>query len=184
MTSNTENVSTGATGQANSATNGDEAGTRQLDFSAALEFLTALDPDPNAVFSFQTFDDRTDGPNRPELIRVLHATRDQLPAVWPKLVQLNAGGAGVFVTVNCTNGRGRKGSDITRVRALYVDLDKAPLEPVLASARPPHIVVATSPGKFHCYWLVEGMPLEDFRGAQEVLIDAFGGDLKVKSLSM
>jgi len=115
-----------------------------MDFSATLNFLTALDPDPNAVFSFQTFDDRTDGPNRPELIRVLHATRQQLAAVWSKLTQLNAGGAGVFVCVNQTNGRGRKGTDIVRVRALFIDLDGAPLGPVLSSARPPHIVVATS----------------------------------------
>src|SRR5262249_32773811 len=155
---------------------------RQVDFSPALEFLTLLDPDPNALFTFQTFDDSRTEPKRAHLTKVLHATRDQLPAVWPKLALLNAGGAGVFVTVNRTNGRGRKGSDITRVRALYVDLDGAPLEPVLSSALPPHIVVATSPGKFHCYWLVGGMPLEDFRGAQEALIDAFGSDRNVKSI--
>jgi hypothetical protein len=113
---------------------------------------------------------------------VLHATRDQLPVVLPKLQLLNAGGAGVFVTVNETNGRGRKGSDIVCVRALYVDLDGAPLEPVLTSERPPHIVNATSPGKFHCYWLVEDMPLEDFRGAQEALLEKFGGDRNVKSV--
>ena len=73
-------------------------------------------------------------------------------------------------------------ADIVCVRALYVDLDGAPLEPVLTSERPPHIVTATSPGKFHCYWLVEGMPLEDFRGAQEALLEKFGGDRNVKSV--
>src|SRR5215813_12370023 len=116
------------------------------------------------------------------LTKVLHATRDQLPAVLPKLQQLNAGGAGVFVTVNETNGRGRKGRDIIRVRALHIDLDGAPLEPVLTSERPPHIVTATSPGRYHAYWLVEGMALEDFRGAQEALLEKFGGDRNVKSV--
>jgi hypothetical protein len=37
--------------------------------------------------------------------------------------RLNAGGAGVYVTVNQTNGKGRKATDIVRVRALFVDLD-------------------------------------------------------------
>jgi len=146
------------------------------------QFLALLDPGQNPLFSFQTFDDGRDEPKRAVLTKVLHATRDQLPVVLPKLQLLNAGGAGVFVTVNETNGRGRKGADIVRVRALHIDLDGAPLEPVLTSERPPHIVTATSPGKFHCYWLVEGMSLEDFRGAQEALLEKFGGDRNVKSV--
>src|SRR5215471_11275473 len=154
----------------------------QVDFSETEQFLTLLDPGPNPLFSFQTFDDGRDEPKRAALTKVLHATRDQLPAVLPKLQLLNAGGAGVFVTVNETNGRGRKGADIVRVRALYIDLDGAPLEPVLTSERPPHIVTATSPGRYHAYWLVQGMPLEDFRAAQEALLEKFGGDRNVKSV--
>ena len=154
----------------------------KVDFSAANQFLTLLDPSPNPLYSFQTFDDGRDEPKRAALTKVLHATRDQLPVVLPKLQLLNAGGAGVFVTVNETNGRGRKGADIVRVRALHIDLDGAPLEPVLTSERPPHIVTATSPGRYHAYWLVEGMSLEDFRGAQEALLEKFGGDRNVKSI--
>jgi len=143
----------------------------QVDFSETNQFLALLDPGQNPLFSFQTFDDGRDEPKRAALTKVLHATRDQLPVVLPKLQLLNAGGAGIFVTVNATNGNGRKGADIVRVRALHIDLDGAPLAPVLADPRPPHIVTGTSPGKFHCYWLVEGMSLEDFRGAQEALLE-------------
>ena len=53
-----------------------------------------------------------------------------------ELERLNNGGAGIFVTINETNGRGRKGIDIVRVRALHTDLDGAPLGPVLAYVYP------------------------------------------------
>jgi hypothetical protein len=43
---------------------------------------------------------------------------------------LNREGAGVFVTVNETDLKGRTAKNITSVRAVFVDLDGAPLEPV------------------------------------------------------
>ena len=57
------------------------------------------------------------------LTKVLHATRGNLKPVLQQPARLNAGGAGVYVTVNRTNGKGRKATDIVRVRALFVDLD-------------------------------------------------------------
>ena len=83
-----------------------------LDFSVALAYLTWLDPRPDAVFSFQTF---ADNPREPEhkrgaLTRVLHAKDTaQLAALLPELKQLNDNSAGIFVTINETDGRGRKG---------------------------------------------------------------------------
>lgn len=50
-------------------------------------------------------------------------------------------GAGAFVMVDeGGDGKGRYASNVTRVRAHFVDLDGAPIEPVLAAVRP-HIVV-------------------------------------------
>jgi hypothetical protein len=143
----------------------------------AVRFLSTLDPDVS-YFTFQTFDDdaeRKDG----KLARVLNGTLDQH---WNTLCNLNRKGAGVYVTVCETDGKGRTKENITRVRALFTDLDGAPLEPVWQSTPKPHIVVKSSPGKFHCYWLVEDVALEQFESLQKVLAARFGGDPKVSDL--
>lgn len=84
---------------------------------------------------------------------------------------------GVFVVVNATTGD----SDlhVTRVRAVFVDLDGAPLEPVKQAKIQPHIIIETSPGRYHAYWLVEeGFPLEQFRPVQKAIVKRFNGDPK------
>jgi hypothetical protein len=47
---------------------------------------------------------------------------------------------------------------------------------------PPHIVVESSPERWHCYWLVEGMALEDFRAVQKAIIGRFNSDPSVHDL--
>ena len=87
-------------------------------------FLCALDAD-SGQFTFQTFDDNSDRNNK-ALARVLHGTFEQHVGT---LRRLNARGAGVFVTVNETDGKGRTRGNIRRVRAVFVDLDVVPLQP-------------------------------------------------------
>lgn len=113
----------------------------------AQSFLTALDEDSDE-FCFQTFDDGK--PGNKKLTRRLFGSLEQHKDT---LSKLNEQGAGIFVTVNQTNGKGRTKADITRIRALFVDLDGAPLEPLQKAATPPHITVESSPGRFHAYWL-------------------------------
>ena len=105
--------------------------------------------------------------------RIIHGTLDEC---WDELCRLNEQGAGIFITVNATDGKGRSEKNIKRVRALFNDLDDEPLEPVLQSKQPPHIVVESSPGHFHPYRLVEGIALDQFKPLQDKLIDEFGGD--------
>jgi hypothetical protein len=143
--------------------------------SDAVLFLAALDPGARS-FTFQTFDDNNNRKD-PKLICILHGSFADLQL---ELERLNERGAGVFVTINETDGRGRKTENIERVRALFVDLDGAPLEPVLAAS--PHIVAESSPGRFHAYWLVVGMPLNDFSACQEAFIERFRSDRAVKDL--
>jgi hypothetical protein len=113
-------------------------------------------------------------------VRVLNGS---LEKHWRELVRLNADGAGIFVTINETNLKGRKTTDITRVRAQFCDLDGAPLDPVLRPDHPkPHIIVESSPGKWHPYWLVDDVEMEDFTGYQKRLAERFGGDPKVCDL--
>lgn len=143
--------------------------TRRVDLSEAQTFLDALAPE--GAVTFQTFDDSA--AKRREMAQVMHGTLDECAI---RLQRLNDAGAGVFVTVNETDGRGREYSNIVRVRALFVDLDGAPIEPVRDGPLAPHLVVESSPGRWHAYWLVEGVALEQFRPLQRGLIARFGGD--------
>jgi hypothetical protein len=143
------------------------------DLGAAVAFLALLDPDAT-TWTFQTFDDST--AKRGELARVLHGT---LAGVAESLARLNAQGAGVFVTVNRTDGNGRKAANVTGVRSLFVDED-APLQrPV---ALDPSIVVQADRGK-HYYWKVApGVRLDAFKPAQKHLISYYGSDPSVDDL--
>jgi putative DNA primase/helicase len=146
------------------------------DLNAAQLFLAALDPTATG-WTFQTFDDdgeRKDGTHA----RVFHGTLKQHAA---SLADLQAKGAGVFVTVNETDLEGRKAANIKRVRAFFVDLDGSPLEPV-TSWETPHIICETSPERWHAYWLVQDCPLDVFRSVQKDLIACFGGDNCVHDL--
>lgn len=143
------------------------------------EAAAFLDPlDPRGTFTFQTFDDDK---NRKagNLARILHGTLHQHAAELERLQQL---GAGVFVMVNEGDGKGRSKANVVHVRAHYLDLDGAPIDPVMESELPPHIVVESSPGKWHAYWLVDDCPLADFKNRQHALAERFGGDMSVCDL--
>lgn len=146
------------------------------DLAEAQKFLSALDPKAPS-WTFQTFDDNADRKDN-QLARVLHGTLAQHA---PALIRLQEQGAGVFVTINETDGLGREKKNIIRVRAVFVDLDGPPVDPV-RKWESPHIITQSSPEKWHCYWLVNDCPLDRFKGLQKALIDAFEGDTSVHDL--
>jgi len=111
----------------------------------AARFLKLLDPTVTK-FEFRTFDDDKDREDD-NLTRTFYGTLAQHAA---ELQRFNHKGAGVFVTINETDGISRKAENIVRVRAVFVDLDGAPLAPVMAAKLKPHIVNETSPGRWHC----------------------------------
>jgi hypothetical protein len=126
------------------------------------------------VFTFQTFADIEVEGRR--LVRVLHGSLN-----FETLSALNAAGAGIYVTVNQTDGQGRTAQNIKHVRAQFVDLDGAPLEPVLEWSLKPRIVIESSPGKYHAYWLVNEEASTDFHGFRErqrQLVKLFKADPK------
>lgn len=126
--------------------------------------------------SFQTFDET----GRSRQAKILHGTLKQHAEA---LAALNRTGASINFMVNHGDGRGRAASNVLAVRALFVDLDGAPLEPVRSFALPPHAVVQSSIGKYHAYWLVDGVELADFKPLQRVIAAAFNGDIKVSDLA-
>lgn len=145
------------------------------DAALAASFLETLAPD--GKLTFQTFDD--EGKKRRNLNRILHGS---FAKNCKHLTSLNNGGAGVFVMVNRGDMKGRAGANVQSVRALFLDLDGAPLEPALEAPERPHIVTETSPGKYHAFWLVDGVTLGQFKTIEQKLIAAYGGDKKVCDL--
>jgi len=146
------------------------------DISITRRFLEALDPSPEALFTFQTWPEAPGAPAP----RVLHGT---LAEHADTLIEANMRGAAIGVMVNRGDLQGRTTRNVQEVRAVFVDLDGAPLEPVLEADPPPTIVVESSPGKWHAYWLVQGGPLNEFKPVMQHLAERFKGDRSVAELA-
>lgn len=137
---------------------------------------------PGESFTFQTLGDK----GEKHLAKVFHGTFDQHAE---DLVKLNLQGAGVFVMINEGDGivlpgreTCRTARNVKRVRALFVDLDGAPIKPVFECKLPPDVVVESSPERYHAYWLGSGIKLEEFKLLQEKLARKFNADPSVKDL--
>lgn len=139
----------------------------QPDIAEAERFLTLLDEGAEA-FCFRTFPEIGEGhgANHP----------GALDAVADALQRDNARGRGVYVVVN---EGGNKAAEITRVRAVFADFDPPKTSPMPEpSAFPlePHIMVESSPGRHHVYWLVDGLPLDEFTATQDAIVARYGSD--------
>lgn len=129
------------------------------------------------LFTFQTFGDRE---KSNKLVKVLHGTIEECR---PELERLNQQGAGVFFTVNQTDGRGRQESNITRVRALFADFDTVDRDRQFDYFLPPSYVVESSPGKHHAYWILsDELPLHLFKQYQCALAELLDSDPKICDL--
>jgi hypothetical protein len=89
---------------------------------------------------------------------------------------------GIYFVVNETDGRGRTEENIVSVKALFVDLDGAPLGPILNAKPRPHIITETSEGRYHAFWRVNDVPLNEFSRLQHELAQKFNSDLHVVDL--
>ena len=131
---------------------------------------------PGASFTYQSVGEGKQKGNR-GLLRILHGP---LQARMEELAALNDQGAGIFVTVNETDGQGRKSENIIRVRAIWQDDDDGygggfPL--------PPSIVVSTSPGKFQRYWLANDLSREDFKVLMQTMVADYGCDKRAADVA-
>src|SRR5262245_60822982 len=120
------------------------ASNLKFDRTEAMRFLKLLDP-AGERFTFQTFADNKDRKDDPRLVQVLHGT---LAQHFNRLCELNKAGAGIFVTINQTNLRGRAATDIVAVRAQYTDADGTPRPQEWLDAT---IEIESSPGCWHTY---------------------------------
>lgn len=134
------------------------------DLDQARAFLAALDEGADH-FCFRII--------RPD--KVARNFNGPLEQLAPILARENAGGAGVYVVVN---EGGHDTASIRRVRAVFADNDTPgePLAKVMGCGLEPHVTVETSPGKWHAYWLVDGLALDQFHGVQAAIAQAFDTD--------
>ena len=144
----------------------------------ARQFLTLLDGEAE-VFTFQTFGE---GAARKDMSLVTQFT-DSFDNALPKLAELNSRGAGIYVTINLTDGKGRKTTNIIGGRAIWQEDDHNwqgdfPIAPSL--------VVQTSPGKYQRYWLIESQ-FDEFRSAfpsmMNHLVSDYGSDANAKDFA-
>ncbi len=145
----------------------------QFDLAEARLFPALIDPEFD--FVFQTFDD-DDSEGHDKNPKLAWTTRD-----FDALARMNDRHAGIFVTINKVEGDRRQAQFITKVRALFADFDGTPLPDRWELE--PSIIIATSAGKFHVYWLCpEGFPKEEFAEAQRAIINHYHTDPKPKDL--
>lgn len=147
-----------------------KVGGMQVDLAQAARFLTLLDEEADH-WHFRAIHPETGA------VRTYAGSFDQVAR---RLAADNAEGFGVYVTVNAG---GTKAADITRVRAVFADWDP-PKTAAMPADLPlePHIIVESSPGKHHAYWLVDGLQTHEFKATQQAIIARHGSDAEVCDL--
>jgi hypothetical protein len=146
------------------------------DRAEAEKFLKLLDPNATQ-FTFQTFDDNRDR-KTPHLARIFHGS---IAEHFDALAVLNSCGAGVYVTINQTDLKGRTIEHIKKVRRFFADFDK-PSDAIPATEPQRQMVVNSSPRKWHVYWKANGVALDAFTSIQEAIAHHYDSDPAVKDL--
>ncbi len=153
-----------------------------IDLEQTNLFLSKLGSPP---YIFQTFTDNKEQKKatpRDPLARVLTGT---LQDHCDTLQALSDRGAGVFVQVN--GGQQRGNEAISQIRALWIDIDAAnrsaeTLSVVSRYMPKPSILVKSSPGKYHAYWLIDDLPVNQFKIYQAHLFNRFKTDPSMGNL--
>lgn len=114
-----------------------------IDWDEAARHLNTLDPVARGHILLAT-DDQGDR-------RVAHLV-GSLARHSARLQHLQRDGYGIHVTVNAMAGNRRRAADVTKIRAVWAELDGPARRPWPLM---PSLRIRTSPGRGHCYWLVD-----------------------------
>lgn len=146
--------------------------TLEINFDAAQQFLKLLD-DTTDVFCFRTYpDNRSDT----QLSRNWTSTFEETK---PELTALNKRGASVCVVINYG---GHKDEEIQRVRYIFADTDGANPKPLIKALQP-HMIIGSSPRRYHIYWKVSDCDISKFRAVQGAIAKKYGTDPSIKNPS-
>lgn len=166
----------------------------EFDVETVVQFIAMLEPEEFDTHQFCWFrkHDSEEGGAR----NVFSAFDADLAA---GLRQRNAQGFGVFLAVNAIApgseqreskwgspyvAETRKASQVRRIRAVFGDFDN-PQVPLPVFDLAPSIVVQTSPGKHHVYWLLDSagpLPIEEFDTIQRGIIETYSASGADKSM--
>ncbi len=143
----------------------------KVDLEMAERFISILKgKDP---VCWQTFADNRK--NRRARARILHGA---LKRIKDDLVREQGLGAGIYVVVNRTDGKGRRRENVVAATAVFVDGDNIPLPknwPI-----EPHIICLRDETHWHAYWLI--VPTDDLAAwtlTQKRVANFLGTDPKI-----
>ncbi|MEH2280619.1 MAG: DEAD/DEAH box helicase family protein [Nostoc sp.] len=144
-------------------------------YQDVIRLLEAIHGDNDICF--QTFDDSKS--SNKSLVGNWHGSVNR--STLNRLATLNSKGAGVYFTVNQTNGKGRTAANIVGINALFTDFDK--VEPQNLDKLPPASAIVQSKNGKHIYWFLKpGQDIKLFTPYQAMLSELTGGDPVVKDL--
>jgi hypothetical protein len=145
------------------------------DLAQARRFLRRLDPEaPTFTFQLATDAPPKEKPKPDPLAEIITAPCTRLKALARRNAQDRAA---IWVMINEGDGRGRSAANVTRVRAVFADVDgQVTLDQLREFDPEPHLIVESSPGHFQPYWLCTGLPVEKFEGVQRRIAETFGTD--------
>ena len=153
--------------------------TANLDDKLASRFLKILDEKAKS-FTYQTFHDTEAKEKNPALAHIIAGPAHD------RLLDLHERGAGIYVTVNETSDKAiRRDANIIRVRAVSREADAANLPELPIE---PSLIVKTSPGHSHEYFLVaDDWPADaqgraDFAAVMERMVETYKSDKNAKDL--
>jgi len=139
--------------------NGKDDDLTIIDWDQARTYLKVVSEDAESeIFTWQLFDDDKD---RREPADSRNGRLDDFTSIFARK---NREGHGICVTINKTDGRGRKAENIKVRRAVWFEWDRAD-RPLPQWPISPHIVVSTSPGKYQGIWASEPLGQDVFEGA-------------------
>ena len=138
---------------------------------AMIEFIHVLYGEAKKPIWFQTYGKGNADSFSSKLSKTL---RD-------RIIKDNANGLNISVAVNTIEGNQRKAENVTKINAVFIDLDdqRLTLEQLMALPVVPHIVIETSPSKFHVYWLTVDCKISEYKAIQKALAKHFKSDAQV-----
>src|SRR5262245_32258786 len=132
----------------------------RFDVTEAERFLSVLDGESETFVIARGDDDKE---RRKRLVQEAAAAGRPAPTLWEHrhgslistqlwLQELQAAGWGSFVAVQAMRGAKCLANNVGYIRAVYAEIDIA--EPLAPWPIEPSMIVESSPGKYHVYWVV------------------------------
>ncbi len=98
-----------------------------------------------------------------------------------KLLETNKAGSNIAVAVNQMRANSRSNDNVTDINAVFIDVDNGVTTEadLMDLPLPPNVIVQTSLGRLHAYWLVSDCSVQKFKRIQRALAQRFDSDRQV-----